>query len=79
MPFRPDVPRRDNQTKDRQVLPAQERAKSHPGFPIKDREQKKDRAGVNDPEQAFGETGERGTNPKSREPGTPVTSIPITA
>ena len=36
MPLRPDVPRRDDQTKDQQVLPAQERAKAHACLSIED-------------------------------------------
>ena len=35
MPLRPDVPGRDNQSKERQIFPSQKRAKSHAGFSIK--------------------------------------------
>jgi hypothetical protein len=58
MPLRPNVPRRDDQTEDQQVLPAQECAKAEAGFSIEDREQKKNRRRINDAEKTFGQASE---------------------
>src|SRR5437762_5380587 len=79
MPFRPGVPRRNNQYKNYQVIPAQQAAKAHAGFSIEYREQKKNRRWIHDTEQTFGQTGKGRANPKASKPGSPMTATLIAA
>src|SRR6266496_3502327 len=79
MPFRPDVPGRNNENKERQILPSQKRAKSHPPFSIKYKEKTKNRRRINGAKQTFCQAGERRAEPKASEPGGPIMPALITA
>src|SRR5215211_6975384 len=68
MPLGPDVPGRQDQKKHQRIFPAQKRAKPNPRFAIKNREQNKNRGGVNDSEQPFRQARQRSENPDAGEP-----------
>src|SRR6478735_4339403 len=68
-PLQPDVPRRGDEEKNENPVPAQQFPKTDARFAIKTGEQSENGCGVEQTVQALGHAGESRANPKANEPG----------
>ena len=79
LPFEANVPRRSDEQKNEDAVPAQQGAKPDARFPIKTGEQRQDRRGIKEAVQTFCHTGERGANPEADKPAPPPATAFVAA